>query len=247
MEDKQYTSDFFEVQMPISLRSARVILPKIFKVVKPNSILDVGCGTGVWLSVAQELGVNEIIGVDGDYVNRNSLAISPNNFLAKDLKIPFNLNKKFEMVICSEVAEHLPFDVANSFITTLTLHSDCILFSAAAPGQGGTYHINEQPQQFWVDIFKEKGFLPIDLLRKDIWVIPGVDWWYKQNMMLFVRSEVVNNNPILLQLFNVYSKDNYNMSHPEMIYHQKGISGAFQRFLEAPLYTIRKFLKYHLG
>jgi SAM-dependent methyltransferase len=247
MEDKQYTSDFFEVQMPISMRSAKIILPKVFEVLKPQSILDIGCGTGVWLKIAQELGVYEIIGIDGDYVNRNSLAISESNFLAKDLKEPFDLNKKFDLVISSEVAEHLPLSVAEQFVSNLTKHSDFILFSAAAPGQGGTYHINEQPQQFWVDQFFEKGYLPIDFLRKDIWTVPGVDWWYKQNMFLFVKENRLLQDTSLVNLYNLYKKSNYNMYHPEMIYHQKGINTAFQRFMEAPIYSVQKLLKYYLG
>lgn len=247
MEDKQYTSDFFETQMPISLRSAKVILPKILALVNPKSILDVGCGTGVWLSVAKSLEVSDIVGVDGDYVNRDSLAIPVQNFLAKDLKLPFHLNRKFDLVISSEVAEHLPLEVANEFIGTLISHSDYVLFSAAAPGQGGTYHINEQPQQFWVEIFKSKGYLPVDLLRKSIWVTKGVDWWYKQNMMLFVNERVLVNNEKLQSLYESFSKSNYNMSHPEMIFYQKGITSPIGRFMEAPMYSIRKFLSYNLS
>jgi cyclopropane fatty-acyl-phospholipid synthase-like methyltransferase len=247
MEDKQYTSDFFEVQMPISMRSAKIILPKIFEVFRPNSILDIGCGTGVWLKVAQELGVDEIIGIDGDYVNRDSLAIAEKNFVAKDLKESFDLNRSFDLVISSEVAEHLPLSVAEQFVSTLTKHSDFILFSAAVPGQGGTYHINEQPQQFWVDQFFANGYLPIDLLRKDIWTAPGVDWWYKQNMFLFVKESKLQQDSSLLSLYNSFKKSNYNMSHPEMIYHQKGINTAFQRFMEAPIYSVQKLLKYYLG
>jgi SAM-dependent methyltransferase len=207
----------------------------------------VGCGTGVWLSVAKELEIVDITGVDGDYVDRKSLAIPSQNFLAKDLKLPFNLNRKFDLVISSEVAEHLPLEVAEEFIDTLICHSDFVLFSAAAPGQGGTYHINEQPQQFWVEKFVTKGYLPIDLLRDSIWVAKGVDWWYKQNMILFVKEEVLKSNSNLQSLYEAFRKDNYNKIHPEMVYYQKGITSSIGRFLEEPVYSVRKFMTYILS
>ncbi len=42
----------------------------------PDSLLDAGCGTGTWLRAAQELGVNNIFGVDGIAVEADQLLIS---------------------------------------------------------------------------------------------------------------------------------------------------------------------------
>ncbi len=246
MEEVQYTDDFYEVQMPISLRSARLILPKIISLIQPKSILDVGCGTGVWLSVALESGISNILGIDGDYVNKNKLSIPQDKFIDKDLKLPFQLNQTYDLVISSEVAEHLPFETSEQFVKTLINHSSAVLFSAAAPGQGGTYHINEQPQQFWVDLFLKNNYLPIDLLRADIWNAKGVDWWYKQNMILYVRKDIVESNEALNALYKKHQKDNYNRTHPEMVFHMKGIKSAFGRFMQAPIYTIGKLIRYSL-
>jgi SAM-dependent methyltransferase len=244
MEDKQYTSDFFNTQMPISEKSAKVILPMVIEFLKVNNALDVGCGTGVWLKTLSQLGVADFIGVDGDYVKTNQLAIPEQNFLRFDLKNKLNLNRKFDLVISSEVAEHLPESCSDIFIESLVSHGDYVLFSAASPGQGGTYHINEQPQEYWVEKFKSHNYLPIDFLRKSIWYKKNVDWWYKQNMILFVKEDVLLKNEILKTKYELFRKDNYNLSHPEMIFHQKNIHSAPARFFENPIYSIRKFISY---
>lgn len=36
---------------------------------KPRSVMDVGCGTGTWLKVFQELGA-DVKGIDSEYVDR---------------------------------------------------------------------------------------------------------------------------------------------------------------------------------
>jgi len=239
-----YDNAFFTSQMPISMRSASKILPAVFEVYKPTSILDVGCGTGVWLHVAQKLGVEEILGVDGDYVDKELLAISPAQFLSYDLKESLLLNRKFDLVISSEVAEHLPFEVSEKFVESLINHSDYVLFSAAAPGQEGTYHINEQPQQFWVDIFAKKGYLPLDFIRSKFWNTYGVDWWYKQNMFLFVKADLIDSNAKFKTIYEQNKKLNYNLVHPEMIYNINKIKSPISRLIKFPQYTIGKLLSY---
>lgn len=230
--------------MPISKRSAKIILPIVFNEIHPHSILDVGCGTGVWLKIANELGIEDYIGIDGDYIHNDLLEIPKNKFISADLKNTFTLNRKFDLIISTEVAEHLPIENADLFISNLVEHGDFILFSAAVPGQGGTYHINEQPQQYWIEKFAKFDFLPIDLIRKNIWTKKGVDWWYKQNMFLFVKQNLINKNIHLKTLYEKNKKDNYNLTHPEMIFYQKKIDSPLGRFIENPIYTIKKFISF---
>jgi hypothetical protein len=151
------------------------------------------------------------------------------------------------LVLSAEVAEHLPNEVSDTFIDSIVQHGNVVLFSAAAPGQGGTYHVNEQWQDFWVEKFDKRGYLPIDFLREKLWYKKGVDWWYKQNMILFVKKEVLNNSPELNKLYQEYKKEQYKLVHPEMIFAQKNIHNSLGRFMEAPFYSLRKLFSYLLS
>lgn len=70
-----YDKDFFLPLQDGSLRSARQIVPLVIDLVHPASVLDVGCGVGAWLSLFAEHGITELLGVDGDYVQREMLLI----------------------------------------------------------------------------------------------------------------------------------------------------------------------------
>jgi ADP-heptose:LPS heptosyltransferase/SAM-dependent methyltransferase len=189
-----YTEAFFTEQSSRSLASARVVLQTLFAFFRPASVIDVGCGVGPWLRAARELGVSEVVGVDGDYVDRDALLIDPSEFLPADLErqrigdVPRLTNgRRFDLVISVEVAEHLSFARGESFVNDLTALGDVVLFSGAVPFQGGEHHVNEQWPEFWALLFRTCGFDCLDLLRPLVWARADVDWWYAQNLLLFVR------------------------------------------------------------
>ncbi|GMQ29567.1 class I SAM-dependent methyltransferase [Algoriphagus confluentis] len=191
--------------------SASIILPNVFKLIKPNSILDIGCGIGTWLSVAKDLGVQEVLGVDGENVSPNLLAkyLEKNEFYPYNLSLPLDLGRKFDLCLCLEVAEHLPQEAAEALVGTLVCHSDVILFSAAIPGQGGQNHLNEQWPEYWEKLFNHFNFVFFDIIRPLIWENNSVDFWYKQNLFLVVRKDSYFNFP---EAFSSLSK-----IHPDLL------------------------------
>lgn len=170
-----------------TLESPREVVPMLLQQIKPTSVLDVGCGTGTWLKVLDEHGVHDYVGLDGDFVERSQLLIDASRFQAHDLAHPFSLHRVFDLVICLEVAEHLPASAAPALIDSLCLHGEVIVFSAAVPGQGGQNHINEQWPDYWVHLFAKRGFYVHDTLRPMIWDNPRIAWWYRQNMLVFSK------------------------------------------------------------
>lgn len=191
--------------------AASQVLPILFEAYRPNSIIDVGCGLGNWIQVAKKLGINDVIGVDGDYVNRSLLKISENEFVEKNLLESFDLGRKFDLAICLEVAEHLPESSANKIIESLTRHSDVIMFSAAIPGQGGQNHINEQWPSYWQKIFLKHGFVMLDFFRPKIWNNTKVERWYRQNMFLVVKEAHPLNNGLDKQALSLVHPDLFNL------------------------------------
>lgn len=168
--------------------SAQLILSRLFSLYRPQSILDVGCGMGTWLATARELGVADVFGVDGHWLDKKLAKIPDDLLRTCDLEQEFDLERRFDLVICLEVAEHLSADAASRFVESLTAHSDVILFSAAIPFQGGHHHVNEQFPDYWKAIFQTCGYQVVDCIRPDIWTDDSVLWWLRQNIMVFAKS-----------------------------------------------------------
>ena len=171
-----------------NLNAPGEIVPYLINIFHPKSVADVGCGLGTFLNVFLENGVNDLLGIDGRWVDKSKLFIPENYFIEKDLEQKFTVDKKFDLVLCLEVAEHLSGQSSDVLVENLTSLSNIIIFSAAIKNQGGQNHINEQPCSYWVEKFKAHGFIFYDVFREVSWNNPRIDWWYKQNMFLVVRD-----------------------------------------------------------
>ena len=192
--------------------AAEEIVPYLMNLLNPKSVVDVGCGTGTWLKVFSDYGVNDFLGIDGDYVDRKKLKIKSESFTEFDLEKHYNSDKKFDLAISLEVAEHLKEESADIFIKTLTNLSDIVIFSAAIPNQGGQNHLNEQEPLYWISKFKNEGFDCLDVLRPIFWENNKVDCWYRQNSFLFTKNEVLKN-----KLEDFVTFNNFHLVHPDLL------------------------------
>jgi SAM-dependent methyltransferase len=183
-----YDDAFFREQLDSSRRSAACVVPIVLSLVPAGSVVDVGCGVGAWAARFLEHGLNDVVGMDGDYVNRQLLQIPPACFHPCDLRQPIRADRRFDLAVCLEVAEHLPEIRAAGLVEDLTRLAPVILFSAALPGQGGTDHINEQYLSYWVDLFAGNGFVLLDVIRPKIWQDTNCAWVYRQNTVLFAEK-----------------------------------------------------------
>ena len=184
-----YGGDFFNSQRDSSFISASIVLPHVLSLLNPESVADFGCGVGTWVRALLDIGVGDVVGIDGNYIRDESLVIPGDRFVRADIAQPIHLDRKFDLAISMEVAEHLPPEKAATFIDTLTRHSDVVLFSAAVPNQGGTYHVNEQWPEYWSALFSSHGYRCVDCLRDVFWEDDRIAWWYRQNMFLFVAND----------------------------------------------------------
>ena len=124
--------------------------------VTPKTVLDLGCGTGKSLDWFLAHGV-DAWGVEGSVLARDQ-ALHPELIQIADLNQPLNLTRRFDLLWCVEVVEHIHPKYLAVLMQTLTGHADRVVLTAAHPGQGGAGHFNEQPASYWIKQFDAKGF-----------------------------------------------------------------------------------------
>jgi hypothetical protein len=180
-----YSANFYEAQQDGSMASAEIIAPLVLQLFPSQSMVDVGCGVGGWLRAFSQLGVSDYLGFDGDYVPREMLKIPSDRFRATDLAKLTSVGRRFDLACSLEVAEHLPASSARTLVGALVEAAPVVLFSAAIPDQGGQDHINEQWQSYWHALFVERGFVAIDCIRPAVFGDARVEWWYRQNVLVY--------------------------------------------------------------
>lgn len=192
MTTHAYNSDFMRYAAQSSAYSAAAITSILYHQISVRSVLDVGCARGTWLRAWSERGIMDLYGVDGDYVDCRKLEIPISNFTTANLNAAFDLGRKFDLVQSLEVGEHIEENASDIFVDSLARHARrYILFSAAPPGQGGEYHVNEQPYEFWRKKFEERGFATLDTVRPTIANDNRISYWYRYNTLLFIRCELL--------------------------------------------------------
>ncbi|MEZ4706696.1 MAG: methyltransferase domain-containing protein [Caldilineaceae bacterium] len=210
-----------------SLRCAQEILSLLYRFYQPKSVIDVGCGDGAWLLAAESLGSQKLKGLDTNHVKDGMLSSNCIEFSAVDLSQAFDINDQYDLCISVEVAEHIPSRAARNFVEQLCRASDVVLFSAAIVDQGGDNHINEQWPSYWAEIFQSHNYECLDVFRAAIWESELVEWWYRQNILLFVNPQTTLLN---VDAVKAEIKPVLNIVHPlnyqRMKWHNEYIAGA---------------------
>lgn len=219
-----------------TIHAAKEILGIIGNYVTPDSIVDVGGGVGTWIKTAQELfnikDDNACL-LEGDYVS-DYLVISKDCFMACNLEEEFRINNKYGLAISLEVAEHLSEKRAETFVRDLIKISDMVLFSAAIPFQGGKGHINERKIEYWIELFKEYDYTPFDIIRPIIQYDNQIDYWYKQNALVFCKKNSSSYDAIL---------NNYSVLPPLSMVSYDLFSEYVRRIFKYPFYAFYQKIK----
>jgi SAM-dependent methyltransferase len=193
-----YDKSFYQQGSQIAISSAAEIVPIIMQLAALQSVVDVGCGTGDWLSVFRSAGITDILGIDGLWVAQEALHIPASNFLRHDLSnMPLHFNRRFDLAVSLEVGEHLPPEQAGRYVADLAALAPMVLFSAALPYQGGVQHINEQCLDYWVKLFNDHHYVCIDCIRSRVWINNRVAFWYAQNCFIAIKENVLEKYPNL--------------------------------------------------
>lgn len=192
-----YSAEFYRDLDQTSGPSAARVLPLVLSLVPVGSAVDVGCGDGSWLAALSALGVSDIMGVEGPWISPQQLKIPTDKVRRMRLDQAIRIDRRFDLALSLEVAEHLPPARAESFVADLVALAPAVLLSAAIPGQGGHRHVNEQWPGYWATLFARHGYAAVDCLRPRLWTDGGVAWWYRQNLILFCDAGMRERHPTL--------------------------------------------------
>ena len=164
-------------------RSAAVVVPLVYDLVRPKTVVDVGCGEGDWLREFARFGCAGV-GYDGSLTDSQAGLVT---YLGGDLipRLADRMIGHADLAICVEVAEHLPESSADDLVATLVEAAPVILWSAAIPHQGGYMHINEQWPSYWAARFAEYGYAANQELRWQLWTDQRITPWYRMNLLLW--------------------------------------------------------------
>ncbi len=183
----RYDKAFYDDFTASSLRSGEIVLGALLQRYGASCVVDVGCGVGTWLKAAQNLGAQTVRGFDGPWVDDSQLLIAPTSFTRIDFEAAQwpDLGTA-DLAMSLEVAEHLSAEKGHLLVERLCDCAPVVLFSAAIPQQGGEGHRNEQWQSYWAELFAARGYKPSLLLRRVTWTNQEVNFWYRQNIVLYV-------------------------------------------------------------
>lgn len=174
---KIYEKDVSEIYRPIffqTLKRCKVwqgcVGEAIGKFYQIKSVVDFGCGLGYYLRGFKNAGADNVLGIESAYKNAEQ-------FIPPDIIDKINSQNVMEKIDCGkfdlsmsiEVAEHiLPEKSENLVDNIVNASRKYVIFTAAKPGQGGEGHINERERDFWIDLFRKRGF---EISVRDIWKI----------------------------------------------------------------------------
>lgn len=129
---------------------------------RPATMVDFGSGDGWWSHTFKQAGAEHCYAVELDGIAKEH---TPEDvyFMQHDLREPVDVLRTFELVMCIEVAEHIPKNQAhNALLATLAKSTgNLMIFSAAQPGQPGTGHVNLQPQAYWIEAMEKWPYIKL--------------------------------------------------------------------------------------
>lgn len=151
-----YKGSFFKNRYKLSWRTPYVC-NAICNVLKPNTIIDVGCGIGDYVKGFNDKGI-KAFGLEGSIRCLPHLAVPAEQVFIRDLRNKVYVGT-YDAAMCFEVLEHIEPEYVYILINNLMMMSNKLLLSAAPPGQGGHYHVNCQPASYWEHLFNCYGYV----------------------------------------------------------------------------------------
>jgi SAM-dependent methyltransferase len=123
----------------------------------PRSVLDAGCALGLLVEQLRLLGV-EAEGVD---ISEFAITQAPAEVrpFVRVASVSEPFGRRYDLITCIEVLEHMPPAEAERAIANFCAHSDDIIFSSSPLDFKEATHMNVHPIEHWAELFAHHGFL----------------------------------------------------------------------------------------
>lgn len=174
------------------------LIPEFYEKIvgnKPTTILEMGSGGGWFGKRFDELGF-VIIGNEGTIAGIEACEKRGFHLVVQiDFRNAQTFESKYDIVLCTEVAEHIEPPFSATLIKSICDASDLVWFSFEEPNTNPAHvhHCNEMPTKFWVNLFEFYGY--------GAYLLP--DWVYDQcegrGRYIFYNKSVYEGNKFLQQ------------------------------------------------
>jgi hypothetical protein len=150
---------------------------------EPKSVLDIGCGPGIYVDSLRDIGV-DAVGIDiDDRVHGKQHLTYQSLFDITD--------ESAEVVLCMEVAEHIDPELEDQVVEqVVSTVGNTLIWTAAAVGQGGIGHINCKDKEIWAEKITAAGLTRNFKKEKELINFAQAGYrmgWFVNNLLYFER------------------------------------------------------------
>ena len=194
-DDELFDEKTMKKVLDAELPSAKTMVNTIYNELEmPKSFLDIGCGPGHFSNEIKRLGKNSVCVTAIDISKQAKKFIEPNiNFIQYDLRMHLDLSKKFDVVLCLEVIEHIEEEYENILCESIVRHvGKYLIITVAQPNQRALGHVNLKSLKYWIRKFESFGLIyKNDLSEKWAynWFTDGdVQFYFYNNILVFTKE-----------------------------------------------------------
>jgi hypothetical protein len=124
--------------------------------IAPKTVLDAGCAIGLLVEQLRAQGVDaEGVDISEYAIAQAHPSVQPYVRIGSVAQ-PFG--KRYDLIVCIEVVEHMPAAEAEAAIANLCAHTDDLLFSSSPLDYKEATHFSVRPVEHWAELFARQGF-----------------------------------------------------------------------------------------
>jgi 2-polyprenyl-3-methyl-5-hydroxy-6-metoxy-1,4-benzoquinol methylase len=191
MSIELYGDEFFKKRVSYNKRS-KILIESIVEMYHPSSYIDCGAALGDLVNEALNKQI-DAYGVEGNELCFPYLQCPKEKMLIFDLSNPLLLDKKFDVLTCLEVAEHIEELFVDIFVENICKLSDILIISICDYGPTTKIHPTVKSHNWWIPKFQKHNFIrqledeiKLKMLWEPIKSRPAVKEAYR-NLIIFKK------------------------------------------------------------